>query len=161
MKKQAAAYISDIMLGKTGEVITRQYQKEQILRHAALNDIEIVAWFEDEMFGMTPLEREGVRALLASVASCDLVLVERVWTFGRHWPTLKTLFDKMETAGAGLECAAEMWDCISQMARRRFDKSIPGPKHSAVEVRAERTAPAAAKPRRAVSAGMFKAPCPA
>lgn len=122
--KKAIAYTSDIILGRTGEVITRAYQKEMITRHAADNDIEIVAWFEDEMYNEDVQARPGVKAMLACEIPHDTILVERVWCFTRNWPKLEALQETLAKMNTPLESATTLWDCVSQMSRRRFDKSL-------------------------------------
>jgi len=126
--KKAIAYACDVILGRTGEVISRDYQKDLIRKHAEENGIEIVRWFEDEMYEEDILSRPGVRAMLACEESCDMLLVERVWSLSRSWPALTAFFNELETKGRKLESATTMWDCVSQMCRRRFDSTLAGPK---------------------------------
>ncbi len=117
MARRALAYTSDIILGRTGEVISRAAQRAAIRRHADANEIEIVAWFEDEAYNADVLGRDGVRRLLACVNSGDLVLVERVWSLSRRWPALEPFLAELRRRGAQLEATTLLWDCISQRAR--------------------------------------------
>ena len=57
--KKAIAYVSDIILGRTGEVIKRSCQVELIAQYAADNDIDIIGWFEDEMYNEDLLARQA------------------------------------------------------------------------------------------------------
>lgn len=123
--KKAIAYVSDIILGRTGEVISREYQKELIRQYASDNNVEIVAWFEDEMYNEDVISRHGVQSMLGCDKPYDVVLVERVWTLSRNWNTLQTFFAELERRSVKLESATTMWDCVSQMARRRFDEKLP------------------------------------
>jgi len=116
--KKAIAYVSDVILGRTGEVISRQSQREAIQKHAAENGIEIVAWFEDEIFSENVLTRPGVQALLANQHGCDLVLVERVWSLTRNLKTLEQVVEILSGRGLHLEATATLWDCASQHCRR-------------------------------------------
>lgn len=125
--KRAIAYTSDIILGRTGEVIGRDEQRERITRYAAEHDVEIIRWFEDRMYNEEVMERPGVQAMFGFAEDYDTILVERVWSFSRSWPRLQQLFDRIEAKGKELSAATTMWDCISQMSRRRFDATIPGP----------------------------------
>jgi DNA invertase Pin-like site-specific DNA recombinase len=127
MTKKAVAYVSDIILGRTGEIINRDYQKNLIRRYARENGVEILAWFEDEVYQENPLERPGVQALLDCEQDFDMVLVERVWSFSRSWPTLHKILECLEQKRAALEASTTMWDCVSQMCRRRFDDTLVGP----------------------------------
>ncbi len=126
MSKKAIAYASDIILGRTGEVISREYQKELIRQYAADNNIEIVGWFEDEMYNEDVMSRPGVQAMLKFDKEYDSALVERVWCLSRNWNVLETFFKEVERKGKKVEAATTMWDCVSQMARRRFDEALNG-----------------------------------
>jgi DNA invertase Pin-like site-specific DNA recombinase len=123
--KKAIAYTSDIILGRTGEVIKRTYQAELIQRYAAENGVEIVAWFEDEMYDEDVLTRPGIQAMLSCKEGYDMVLCERVWAFSRSMTVLEPLFRELERRDVKLESATTMWDCVSQKCRRRFDPLLP------------------------------------
>jgi len=138
---KAIAYTSDVILGRTGEVIGRAHQKELIERHAADNGIEIVAWFEDEMYSEDVMSRSGIQKLLANKDTVDLVLVERVWSLSRDMKVLEPFMDAIERKGAKLESATYMWDCVSQMCRRRFDASLPQLKPTRPTVTREEAGP--------------------
>ncbi|HOX46811.1 MAG TPA: recombinase family protein [Myxococcota bacterium] len=116
--KKAIAYVSDVILGRTGEVISRQSQREALQKHAAENGIEIVAWFEDEIYSENVLTRPGVQAMLADPRGCDLVLVERVWSLTRNLKTLEQVVEILSGRGLRLEASATLWDCASQHCRR-------------------------------------------
>ena len=118
--KKAVAYVSDIILGRTGEVIKRSYQAELIRQFAAGNDIEIVAWFEDQMYSEDVLTRRGIQDLLAYDAPYDLLLCERVWALSRSMAVLEPFFKELDRRHLRLECTTMMWDCVSQKCRRRF-----------------------------------------
>jgi hypothetical protein len=120
MAKKAIAYISDIILGRTGEVISRSYQADLINKHASENDIEILAWFEDEAYNEDVLSRPGIRGLLAFGRPYDLVLCERVWALSRSTTVLESFFEELENRRVKFEAATTMWDCVSQKCRRRF-----------------------------------------
>lgn len=115
--KKAIAYVSDVILGRTGEVISRDHQKEMINRYAAENGIEVVAWFEDEAYSEDILSRPGVRQLLACDQDCDGILVERVWAFSRSWSLLKPFLADLKEDGQQLKSATQLWDCVSQQTR--------------------------------------------
>ena len=122
--KKAVAYVSDIILGRTGEVIKRAYQKELIRRHAEDAGIEVVAWFEDEMYNEDVLMRPGIQALLAYDGPYDVVLCERVWALSRSMAVLEVFFKELDRRGLNFECSTTMWDCTSQKVRRRFSPSL-------------------------------------
>ena len=124
MTKKAIAYVSDIMLGRTGEVICCKDQKECIQKYAKANDIEIVGWFSDEMYNEDVFSRGGIQELLAFDTPYDMLLVERVWSISRCWPTLKTFYAEVLSRGKEVESATILWDCISQMSRRHFDGTM-------------------------------------
>jgi DNA invertase Pin-like site-specific DNA recombinase len=117
MARTAIAYVSDVILGRTGEVIGRAAQKEAIRQHADASGIEIVAWFEDEAYDEEILTREGIRSLLTSGTRCDCVLVERVWSLSRNWKLLEAFLGELGQRGMRLEAATMLWDCTSQRAR--------------------------------------------
>jgi DNA invertase Pin-like site-specific DNA recombinase len=130
--KKAIAYVSDIILGRTGEVIKRSCQVELIAQYAADNDTEIIGWFEDEMYNEDVLMRPGIRALLSYDKPYDLVICERVWALSRSMATLEPFFKELDRRAVKLESATMMWDCVSQQCRRRFRgparvKSRPAP----------------------------------
>jgi DNA invertase Pin-like site-specific DNA recombinase len=125
MSKRAIAYVSDIILGNTGTIVSRDYQKEQINKYAKDNDIEVVAWFEDRMYNENILERPGVTELMSCSEKVDCVLVERVWAFSRDFTKLTPVFEKLENKGMKLEAATTMWDCCSQRVRRYFTATNP------------------------------------
>ncbi len=118
--KRAIAYVSDIILGQTGDVIKRSCQVEVISQYAADNDIDIIGWFEDEMYNEDILSRPGIQALLACPKLCDTLLCERVWALSRSMAVLELFFRELDRRGVRLECATTMWDCVSQKCRHRF-----------------------------------------
>jgi len=159
--KKAIAYASDIILGRTGEVITRTYQKDLITRYAAENGIEITAWFEDEMYHEDLLSRPGVKAMLSTEIDHDLVLVERIWTFSRNWPKLEGLFSKLDAKNVKLESTTLMWDCVSQMSRRHYDSSLSKVGCAGETVTADDATVKVRKPERLNFVSLKKAPVPA
>jgi hypothetical protein len=120
MTKKAIAYVSDIVLGQTGEVIGREAQKQAIRRYAQENGIEVVAFFEDEVYNEDIISRTGIQQLLACEECWDCVLVERVWSLSRQWPTLAVFLKELQRRGRKLEATACLWDCVSQQARHYF-----------------------------------------
>ena len=121
--KKAIAYVSDIILGRTGEVIKRSCQVELIAQYAADNEIDIIGWFEDEMYNEDLLSRPGIQALLACGKPYDLVLCERVWALSRSMSTLEPFFKEIDRRGVNLVSATTTWDCVSQKARHRLNPS--------------------------------------
>ena len=122
--KKAIAYTSDIILGRTGEVIKRSYQVELIKQYAADNDVEMVAWIEDEMYNEDVMMRPGIQAVLAYDKPYDMVLCERVWALSRAMSVLDGFFKELDRRGVTFESATTMWDCVSQKTRRRFNPSL-------------------------------------
>lgn len=120
MAKNALVYVSDIILGRTGEVLTRDEQKKKILAYAAVNGINVLDVFEDDAYNEDILSRPGMKRLLACKLGCDCVLVERVWTLSRNMKTLKTFFAELESRKVKLEASTTLWDCASQMSRHYF-----------------------------------------
>ena len=120
MKKKAIAYTNDIILGRTGEVITRAYQKELIRQFAEENDIEVVAWFEDEIYDEDILTRPGIQKILAYEKPYDIFLVERVWALSRKMTTLNTFLKVLARKRVTFSAATYLWDCTSQMVRRQM-----------------------------------------
>jgi hypothetical protein len=105
-------------------MIPRGTQKDLLKRFAAENEVEIVAWFEDEMCEENLLKRPGIQALLAYGGPFDVVICGRVWALSRSMTVLQPFFEELDRRGVGLETAESMWDCVSQQCRRRF-KSLP------------------------------------
>ena len=122
--KRAIAYTSDIILGRTGEVISRSCQAELIKQYAGDNGIEIVGWMEDEMYNEDVLMRPGIQELLAFDKPYDLVLCERVWALSRSMAALEPFFKELDRRKVGFESATTMWDCVSQRCRRRFSPTL-------------------------------------
>jgi DNA invertase Pin-like site-specific DNA recombinase len=137
--KTAIAYVSDIILGRTGEVISRGSQKELIGQYAAANDIQIVEWFEDEMYNEDIMSRPGIQKMLAKT-DVDTILVERVWSFSRKWTQLEAFYNELQKRNFLLEASTTLWDALSQMSRRRFDKTIRSPQLAEERVMAASTA---------------------
>ena len=125
---KAIAYTSDVILMRTKEVISRETQKELIKKYAAENGIEIVGWFEDEVYDENVLNRPGTRRMLEAIDGCDMVLVERVWSFSRNMATLEKLYAELDRKGVRLEAASTLWDIVSQKCRHRFNARVPGAK---------------------------------
>lgn len=124
MTRRALAYVSDVILGTTGDVISRDVQRQAIRRHAAENGIEIAAWFEDEAWSADVMSRAGIRKLLDADA-CDCVLVERVWSLSRNWGVLESFMKQLVRRGMRLESATQLWDCTSQRARHFYSAKKP------------------------------------
>jgi hypothetical protein len=146
MAKKAIAYVSDIVLGATGEVISRATQKDAIKRHATENGYEIVAWYEDDVYAEDVITRPGVQRLLAHEGEYDTVLCERVWTFSRHWVAVEPFFKEMQRRGHKVESTITLWDCLSQRSRHYFrdGKRAPAPVMTPVVVAATQRARVAA-----------------
>jgi len=126
--KKAIAYTSDVILMRTKEVISRETQKELIKKYAAENGIEVVGWFEDEVYDEDVLNRPGTREMLGAIDGCDTVLVERVWSLSRNIATLEKLYAELDKKGVPLEAASTLWDIASQKCRHRFNARVPGAK---------------------------------
>ena len=118
--RKGIAYVSDIILGRTGEVIKRSCQVELIVQYATDNDIDIIGWFEDEMYNEDVLARPGIQALLACDKPCETVICERVWALSRSMAVLEPFFKELDRRGLKLECATAMWDCVSQKCLTGF-----------------------------------------
>ena len=118
--KKAIAYVSDVILGTTGEVISRADQKKKIEAYAAENGIEVAAWYEDAIYAESLADRPGLKALLADGNGATVMLVERVWCLSRNWKELRDVMGRLETKAARLESATTLWDCVSQMARHHY-----------------------------------------
>ncbi len=149
MTRRAFAYTSDVILGRTGEVISRVSQREAIARHAAASGIEVAGWFEDEAYNADVLAREGIRRLLECLKSGDTVLVERVWALSRRWPVLEPFLAELRRRGAELQPATLLWDCVSQRARHFGTERKPQRAWAAEAVPAAAAAPVSVeKPER-------------
>jgi DNA invertase Pin-like site-specific DNA recombinase len=122
--KRAVAYTREIPLSESGEVISREVQEERISQFAVDHVIEIVAWYTDDSHEENALKRRGIQAFLACGQSCDLILCERAWVLARSMAGLEPVLKELDRRGMGLECAASMWDYVSQQCRRR-SKSLP------------------------------------
>jgi DNA invertase Pin-like site-specific DNA recombinase len=125
--KKAIAYTSDIILGRTGEVISREYQKEMISKFAEEKGLEIVAWFEDEVYEEDVLARPGIQKMLAYDGPCEVFLVERVWALSRKMATLNGFLKVLGQKKLAMETATYLWDCTSQMVRRQVNTGTAAP----------------------------------
>jgi len=117
-KKKAVAYTSDIIVARTREVINRAGQKSLITRFAEENGIEVVAWFEDEVYDEDIFTRPGIQKMLAYKKPYDIFLVERVWALSRKMAILTGFFNVLAQKKVRLHIATCLWDCTSQMVRR-------------------------------------------
>lgn len=122
MSKKAVAYVSDIVLGRTGEIISRAEQRKAIEDHARENGIEILAWFEDEAWSEDVVTRPGIQKLLGFDQPFDVILVERVWALSRNTGVLQGFFAELSSRRLKIEAATTLWDCVSQMTRHYFAK---------------------------------------
>ncbi|HNR13841.1 MAG TPA: recombinase family protein [Thermodesulfobacteriota bacterium] len=122
--KKAIAYTADIILGTTGEVISRAYQKELVRQYAAENDIEVAAWFEDELYEENVLMRPGIQSMVAYDGPAEVFLVERVWALSRSMATLREFFNVLAAKNVKLETATYLWDYTSQMVRREIATAV-------------------------------------
>jgi hypothetical protein len=120
MGKKAIAYTSDIIVGNTGVIIERAFQKKRIEEYAKENNIEIVAWFEDEVYDEELFSRPKIQALAAYAKPYDTVLVERTWALSRSWKEINAFIELLDTKKARMEATTTLWDCISQMARNYY-----------------------------------------
>lgn len=126
MEKKAIAYTSDIILGNTGEIIERDFQKKRIEEYAKENDIKVVAWFEDDIYNENPIARSQVQALAAYKEPYDLVLVERTWAISRKWKEIRAFMELVDNKKARMEATTTLWDCVSQMARNYYRPTRKG-----------------------------------
>ncbi|MBN1656249.1 MAG: recombinase family protein [Deltaproteobacteria bacterium] len=122
MEKKAIAYTADIIVGNNGEVIDREFQKARIKQYAEENGIEIIAWFEDEVYNEHLFSRSGLKQMVACDKKCEYVLVERVAAVSRKWVEVKALLAALGTKRRRMECVTTLWDCVSQMVRSHYRK---------------------------------------
>jgi len=125
---KAIAYVSDVILGQTGQVISREVQKELIRQCVEENHIEVVAWFEDEVYAEDLLHRPGIQKMMKSDIPCDCLLVERTWSLSRNWNDLEAFMKELDSKGIKLESATLLWDCVSQKARQYYRNGVPRPR---------------------------------
>ncbi len=127
---RAIAYVRDIVLGRSDEVLARAGQTGLIKQFAADNEVEVVAWFEDEACDdLNVLDRPGLRALLAYDKPYDKILCERSWALSRSMTALEPFFKELERrGGVQFESATSAWDRVSQQCRRRSRSLPPLPK---------------------------------
>lgn len=118
--KKVVAYVCDVPIPNTDEVISAADQKARILKHAAKEGFEVVAFIEDEKFTEDFADRPGVREFLAGVMGVDCVLVERVWSVTRNRHDLEAVMGELDKRGTPLVATSYLWDCLSQMARHRY-----------------------------------------
>jgi hypothetical protein len=152
--------VSDIILGRSGEVISRESQKALIAQYAKENDVEVVAWFEDEVYAENILARPGIKSLLACELPAEMILVERTWCLSRKWEELSGFLQTAEERGRRVESATMLWDCCSQQARWFYRKTGPKAPARACPVLAAAKAPARAvtKPAAFHFVGLKRAP---
>lgn len=120
MAKNALVYVSDIILGRTGEILARDEQLKRVMAYARSNGINVLDVFEDDAYNEDILSRPGMTKLLACKLGCDCILVDRVWSLSRNMKTLRTFFAELESRNVKLEAATTLWDCASQMSRHYF-----------------------------------------
>ncbi|MBN1656252.1 MAG: recombinase family protein [Deltaproteobacteria bacterium] len=140
MTKRAIAYTSDIILGNTGEIIERAFQRKRIEQYAAENGVEIVAWFEDEAYNENIFARPRVKEMLEYREPYELVLVERTWAISRKWKEIRAMMQVLESKHARVEATTTLWDCVSQMARNYYrpaQRKVESPSY-ALEAERER-----------------------
>jgi len=127
--KTAVAYITDDILCPEEGKISKDLQKERILKYAEENGIRIERWVEDEQCTADPLDRPGVLDILYGRGDFDfdLVLVERVGTLSRRGGALGRLFREMDLVGMKLEAATMLFDLPSQIMRRHFNPEMATP----------------------------------
>ena len=120
MEKRAVAYTSDIILGYSGEIIERTFQRARIEQYAKENNIKVVAWFEDEAYNEALFARPEIQALIAYKEPYELVLVERTWALSRRWSEIRALMKVLDNKQVRVEVTTTLWDCVSQMARNYY-----------------------------------------
>jgi len=118
--KKVIAYVCEIPIPGTEEVIGREDQKARILKHAMREGIEVVGFFEDEHFTADFMERPGVRQMLEFAGNVEQVMVERVWCLTRSRAELEAFMDVLDRKGAPLVASSYLWDCLSQQVRHRY-----------------------------------------
>lgn len=119
---RAIGYVKNIILDKdTGEVITKEEQKERILNYVKLNDVDLVDIYEDntEVEGDI-MERPVVQKILKKIGDFDTILVERVWCFSRRYKELEPFLEKLSHMGINVVAASTLWDCTSQKVRQYY-----------------------------------------
>lgn len=141
MEKKAIAYTSDIILGNTGLVIEREFQKKRIEEYAKDNNIQIVAWFEEEAYHENPFDRPKIQALLGYQEAYDLLLVERTWAISRRWREVRALLNAAANKKARVEATTTLWDCVSQMARTYYRPNRRGAETPTCALEANEGAP--------------------
>lgn len=118
--RKVIAYVCDIPIPSTDEVISKADQKARIMKYAQKENIEVLAIFEDEKYTEDFMTRPGVKAALECKDQYDQVLVERVWCFTRSRKELDALLENLDAKGAQLNATSYLWDCVSQQVRHRY-----------------------------------------
>jgi DNA invertase Pin-like site-specific DNA recombinase len=154
MAKKAIVYVSDVILGQTGEVISCEEQLARVTAHAQEHGIEVVATYRDEVYAEDPSERPGLKAMCVCKSDADTVLVDRVWAISRDWRVVRPLLQGMKDCGVKLECATVMWDCVSQMSRNFFRAKPVELRPALCALAASEPAHAAARPAELHFAGL-------
>ena len=119
---KAIGYVKDICTS-TGEVITKEEQKEKIIQYAKLNNVNLIGILEeDDTILESILDRAEVKKILQMAGEIDTVIVERVWCFSRKYGEVVTCLDELYKIGIKIVSALTMWDCTSQKVRHYYSK---------------------------------------
>ena len=118
--KKVIAYVCDIPIPGTNEVISKNDQKARILKYAQKEGIEVVSIYEDDNYSDDFMARPGVQRALNCNEIIDQIMVERVWCFTRSRKELDSLMGELDKKGVQLAATSYLWDCVSQQVRHRY-----------------------------------------
>ena len=135
--KKAVGYVCEVPVAGTDMVISKEDQRIRILKYAEKENLELLSIYEDDCMTEDCLQRPGVNKVLTCNEAYDLVLVERVWAFGRKMKELEPVLSKLEARKVPLVATSHLWDMTSQQVRRRFGVDLAEQMHEAAKARTE------------------------
>ena len=135
--KRAIGYVCDIPVRDSDLVITKEDQRIRILKYAEKENLELISIYEDDCYTRDCMSRPGVKKLCECNENFDLVLVERVWAFGRKMNEIEPFLNWLDSKKVPLVCTSYLWDCVSQQVRRRYSENLLEKMHKEAVAQAE------------------------
>lgn len=118
---KAIAYVANVPIPDTQEVISIAEQKQRIKDFAARFNIELIDIIEESSpMDMDIMDREGIKTLIHRLDDVDIVLFERIWSITRKTAKLNPFLKILDEKQVPVYSVTVLWDCLSQVIRRKY-----------------------------------------
>jgi DNA invertase Pin-like site-specific DNA recombinase len=112
---KAIAYVAKTNTKNNEKSVSPSDQKNKIKEYARIMGIDVIAFYED-----VDNSKDALKRALISKDDFDVVLVDKVNSFGKTFAEIKPVMNELDKAGKAMIAANYYWDVLSQKVRRHY-----------------------------------------